>query len=33
MPDPKNFFELQSSKEICSGLLGGSGGMLPKKIF
>ena len=33
VPDPKNFFEPQSGEENCFGLLGGSGGMLPQKIF
>ena len=33
VPDPKNFFEPQSGEENCSGLLGGSRGMLPQKIL
>ena len=33
MPGPKKFFELGSGKEICFGLLGWFGGMLPRKMF
>ena len=33
VPDQKYFFEPQSGEENCLGLLGGSGGMLPRKIF
>ena len=33
VPDPKNVFEPHSGEENCFGLLEGSGGMLPRKIF
>ena len=33
VPDPKTFFEPRSGEENCCGLLGGSEGILPRKIF
>ena len=33
MPDPKKFSEPRSGKENFFGLLGGSDGMLPRKVF
>ena len=33
VPDPKKFSEPRSGKENFFGLLGGSNGMLPRKVF